>query len=95
MRAAVGCVCAVGQSCAVWVLAMWLQVRLSQARISKPHLSSKKKHKISRMWEFPPRRYFGMCGPRRAKYPNSPGSSKTPDAHNSALNDQYRDISEF
>ena len=27
--------------------------------------------------------------------PNSSGSFKTPDAHNSALNDQYRDISEL
>ena len=49
IRAAVGCVCAVGQSCAVCVLAIWLQVGLSQARAtSNPHLSSKKTRKISR-----------------------------------------------
>ena len=37
-RAAVGCVCAVGQSCAVCVLAMWLEVGLSQAlTTSEPH----------------------------------------------------------
>ena len=29
------------------------------------------------------------------KYPHSPGSSETPDAHNSALDDQHRDISEL
>ena len=73
IRAAVGCVCAVGQSCAVCVLAMWLQVGLSHARTtSTPHLSSKKTHKISRRWEFPPTRYFGMCGPCMAKMPQLP-----------------------
>ena len=50
IRAAVGCVCAVGQSCAVCVLAMRLQVGLSQARTtSKLHISSKKITKITKV----------------------------------------------
>ena len=95
IRAAVGCVCAVGQSCAVCVLAMGLQVGFSQARAtSKPHLSPKKNTKYreggnSHLRDILIRVCVGQ------KYPNSPGSSKTPGAHNSALNDQYRDIPEF
>ena len=67
-------VCAVGQSYAVCVLAMWLPVGLSQTRTtSKPHLPPPKSDKISRRWEFPPTRYFGMCGPRMAKISQQPG----------------------
>ena len=77
IRKAVGGVCAVGQSCAVCVLVLWLQVGLSQARTtSKPHLSSEINNKVSRKWEFPPTRYFGLCGPRITKISQQPGVVK-------------------
>ena len=80
-------VCAVGQSCAVCVLAMWPQVGFSQARTtSKPHISSKQNHKISRRWEFPL---------TRENIPTARGRLKLQPHINSALNDQHRDISEL
>ena len=65
-----------------------------QARAtSKPHVSSKK---ITKNSEGGNLRDILVCADHVwRKYLNSPGSSKTPDAHNSALNDQYRDISEL
>ena len=63
----------VGQSCAVCVLAMWLQVGLSQARTSKPHLSSKTNIYIAKVGIPTYARYFGMCGPRMAKISQQPG----------------------
>ena len=96
IRAAVGSVCAVRLSCAVCVLAMWLQVGLSQARTtSKPHFSSKKNTKYSEGVNSHLRDILVCADHAWRKYPNSPGSSKTPDAHNLALYDQYRDISEI
>ena len=74
IRASVGWVCAVGLSCAVCVLTMWLQVSLFQAQTTrKPHISSKNNNKKLRRWELPPTRYFGMCEPRMANISQQPG----------------------
>ena len=96
IRAAVGRVCAVGQSCAVCVLAMWPQVGLSHGHEQKvSRIFPTKKITKYREGGNSHLRDISVCADHVwRKYPNSPGSSETPDAHNSALNDQYRDISE-
>ena len=69
-----GCVCAVGQSvcCVCWPCGRrWVSPRHEQQ--VKLHTSSKTDNKTSRRWEFPPTRYFGMCGPRLAKISQQPG----------------------
>ena len=90
-------VCAVGQSCAMFVLAIWLQVGLSHGH----------EQQVNRI--FPPKqitkyREGGNSHLRDIsvgadhvwrKYHNSPGSSKATYAHNEFPNDQYRDISDF
>ena len=97
IRAAVGYVCAVGQSCAVCVLTMWLQVGLSHRHEQQVNriFPKKKMTKYREGGNSHLRDILGCADHVWREYPNSPGSSKTPDAHSSALNDQYRDISEL
>ena len=56
--------------CACWPCGCrWVSPRHEQVNRIFP----KKNHKISRRWEFPPTRYFGMCEPRILKISQQPG----------------------
>ena len=105
IRAAIGCVCCWAVMCCV--CAGHVAAGGSLPGTNNEYTASflKKNRKKSRRWE----KHRGggkgwnshlrdilVCADHVwRKYPNSPGSSKTPDAHNSALNDQYRDTSEL